>query len=119
MKIHELEQRLLNSRVPKSAYSLTGGLPNEAYCIEQIGDGQWRTYYSERGGRSSLKEFESEVLACQDFYDRLRHDTDLGPLLHSSKAGKENFYSLNFCVRIFCILALIGFFLAIMDSFLG
>ena len=49
--------------VPKDMYSLTGGLPNEAYAIERAG-GTWRVYYSERGQRSGLREFASEADAC-------------------------------------------------------
>jgi hypothetical protein len=35
MTLAELRNKLANSNVPNNAYSLTGGLPNEAYCIEE------------------------------------------------------------------------------------
>lgn len=43
-----------------------GGLPNEAYCIEKIGE-RWIIYHSERGRCTSLKEFEIEQEACPFF----------------------------------------------------
>lgn len=67
MKLTELKSKLENSSIPKSSYCLIGGLPSEAYCIEQGTDGKWYTYYSERGSRTSLKEFETEEEACDYF----------------------------------------------------
>ena len=49
-----------------------GNLPNEAYCMEEIG-GKWYTYYSERGQRTSLKEFETEQEACSYFLDWIKN----------------------------------------------
>lgn len=68
MKIAGLRTRLIRNHVPSNAYSLIGGLPNEAYCIVQEADGRWSTYYSERGLRTSLKTFETEDEACDHFY---------------------------------------------------
>ena len=68
MKLLELRSRLLSSGVPEDAFGLAGGLPNEAYCIERLSDGKWRTYYSERGRRSGEKFFDSEDEACEDFF---------------------------------------------------
>lgn len=81
MNLTELESILENSNIPKHYYSLTGGLPSEALCIEQRNDGKWCTYYSERGLRTGLEEFETEEAACNYFYDMIRNDTDLGPLV--------------------------------------
>ena len=53
-------------------YDLNGGLPNEAYCMEEIG-GKWYTYYSERGHRTSLKAFETEQEACSYFLDWIKN----------------------------------------------
>lgn len=73
MTKRELEKKLNVSNIDKLAYDLNGGLPNEAYCIEKIGE-KWVTYYSERGQRTSLKKFETEQEACQYFWDWLRND---------------------------------------------
>ena len=54
--------------VPADMYCVDGGLPNERPCIEQSEAGTWRTYYSERGLRSDLKEFATEDEACDYFF---------------------------------------------------
>ena len=68
----ELEKKLNELNIDKFAYNLNGGLPNEAYCIEEF-EGKWYTYYSERGQRTSLKEFETEKEAGQYFLDWLKY----------------------------------------------
>jgi hypothetical protein len=70
MTLAELESRLAASNVPRDCYCLTGGLPNEASCIDKS-DGKWQVYYSERGGRSGLKDFDNEHDACNYFFDSL------------------------------------------------
>ena len=64
MNIYELECVLLENKVDRSSYSLTGGLPNECYVISNEGSGIWEVYYSEKGIKSSLKIFYSENEAC-------------------------------------------------------
>ncbi|MED3649686.1 hypothetical protein [Heyndrickxia sporothermodurans] len=66
MNKNELKQLLINSNVPKDLYSLEGGLPNEALCLNEE-NGQWEVYYSERGVKSQLKRFDSEDRACEYF----------------------------------------------------
>lgn len=68
MNIKSLQDRLEQAPIPASAYSLTGGLPNEAYCISLNGS-VWEVYYSERGMKSGLRTFDSEADACQYFWD--------------------------------------------------
>jgi hypothetical protein len=70
LTLKELEIRLVASKIPKLAYCLTGGLPNEAYTIENAGD-KWLVYYSERGQRRGLKEFQSEEAASDYFFDMI------------------------------------------------
>ncbi len=74
MTLAELESSLAISNVPKDAYCLTGGLPNEAYCIVEA-NGKWQVYYSERGSRSGLKDFDTEPDACNYFLDTLMRIT--------------------------------------------
>lgn len=64
----ELENKLTNSNLPRNLFCLTGGLPGETYCLDHETDGKWYTYYSERGERGALKEFETEEAACAYFY---------------------------------------------------
>ena len=55
------------------AYCLTGGSPNESYCIDRDGD-DWLVYYSERGLRSDLRRFGTESDACSHLQALLRGD---------------------------------------------
>ena len=56
--------------IPERSYCLTGGLPNEAYCINVNGD-IWEVYYSERGNKTSLVTFENENEACRHLFKML------------------------------------------------
>jgi hypothetical protein len=66
MTKNDLRKMLDSGNVPKDTYSLEGGLPNEAYCLNRNGN-QWEVYYSERGQKSGLKLFETENEACDYF----------------------------------------------------
>lgn len=66
MTVTDLEAKLRAHNIPKYAYSLKGGLPNEAYCLESLPN-KWAVYYSERGSKTSLKEFATENEACEYF----------------------------------------------------
>lgn len=77
MSVDDLARELRLRAIPTDAYCLIGGLPNEAYTIECACGGRWRTYYSERGLRSGLREFDSESEACEAFLrDVLRAFSD-------------------------------------------
>ena len=54
MRINELKQRLGSLKIDRNAYCLDGGLPNEAYTINQNIE-VWEVYYSEKGNISGLK----------------------------------------------------------------
>ncbi len=65
---------LLNERgVNPSAYCLTGGLPNESYCIDRDGS-DWVVYYCEKGLRSGIERFENESDACSRLVTILMSD---------------------------------------------
>ncbi|MNI32161.1 hypothetical protein D3C73_860660 [compost metagenome] len=64
--LHELEKKLTELNISKYAYSLSGGLPNEVFCLNEA-DGKWETYYSERGNKSGRKAFDTEGEACEYF----------------------------------------------------
>ena len=72
MNINELKDKLQERKISSSEYSLNGGLPSEAFCLEHVSKTEWRTYYSERGTRVAIKSFVSEEEACKDFWKRLR-----------------------------------------------
>ncbi len=71
MKIQELEKKLIEMNIATNAYSLKGGLPNEAFCIGKE-DVKWEVYYSERGSKANRNEFESEDEACEFFYEWMK-----------------------------------------------
>jgi hypothetical protein len=73
MTLSDLDRVLAEQGVRPDAYCLAGGLPNEAYAIEQV-EGRWRVYYSERGCRSGLREFPGEAEACADLLSRVLGD---------------------------------------------
>lgn len=70
MNTNELEVKLTEAGVRKDVYQLSGGLPNEAYCLAQS-DEEWQVYYSERGSKSNLKTFDTESQACQYLFELL------------------------------------------------
>ncbi|HNX58017.1 MAG TPA: hypothetical protein PKK43_02890 [Spirochaetota bacterium] len=73
MKTAELARILAETDIPPDAYSLEGGLPNEAFCIGHYPDGnRWEVYYSERGRKSGLRTFDSEDDACGHFIEMMR-----------------------------------------------
>lgn len=71
MNRKELEEKLIELEIRKDSYSLDGGLPNEAYCINRVGN-DWEVYYSERGNKSSLKVFSLENDACDYFFNWIK-----------------------------------------------
>ncbi|MDR3494060.1 MAG: hypothetical protein P4L82_05615 [Ancalomicrobiaceae bacterium] len=54
-----------------------GQVPDYLYAVDSLGDGdcvgiaftggRWTTYFSERGARVNVKEFDSEAAACAAF----------------------------------------------------
>ncbi len=44
----DLVNKLKEKNIPIDSYSLEGGLPNEAYCLNREKN-VWEVYYSERG----------------------------------------------------------------------
>ena len=63
MNIEKLKIVLESCGVPHNMYSLTGGLPSEAYCIMYY-QNHWEVYYSEHGNKNGLQKFNSEAEAC-------------------------------------------------------
>lgn len=71
MNKQQLGKVLLINKVPKELYSLNGGLPNEAYCIEKDDD-RWQVYYSERGKKTCIGYFENEEEACDCLLNEIK-----------------------------------------------
>lgn len=64
----ELKKKLIEISVRTDLYSLDGGFPNEAYCLNK-NENVWEVYYSERGSKSNLRKFYSENEACDYLYN--------------------------------------------------
>lgn len=75
MNREQLKSRLAALRIDPTAYSLSGGLPNECLVLNQEPNGKWEVYYSERGEKSGLRIFDSEESAAQYFLDVILHDS--------------------------------------------
>ena len=72
MTILELKNQLENESIPQYMYSLlSGGFPNEAYCLTER-NGMWEVYYSERGNKRGQKQFSTENDACEYFYKKVK-----------------------------------------------
>lgn len=70
MTIKELEKFLIKKGAPRDMYSLSGGLPNEAFCIERSGN-KWHLYYSERGCKRTIGYFDSEDKVTSAFLSKV------------------------------------------------
>lgn len=68
MNLTELKEKLTKTGVREDFYSLSGGLPNDVFCINKTSRG-WEVYYSERGLKSKIKTFSNEDEACNYFYE--------------------------------------------------
>ncbi|MGK7947789.1 MAG: hypothetical protein AB4368_03010 [Xenococcaceae cyanobacterium] len=80
MNKNELKRKLEQKNVRGDSYSLEGGFPNEAYCLNNNG-ALWEVYYSERGQKTELETFNEESEACDYFYNLLIEDlNDMGLL---------------------------------------
>ena len=73
MNIEKLKEEIQSLGISSRAYSLSGGLPNEKYCLSKEA-AKWSVYYSERGQRSGEKEFKKEHDACIYILGLLKND---------------------------------------------
>jgi len=77
MNRKQLKEKLGSLGVDPHAYSLSGGLPNEQYVLSEEPNEQWGVYYSERGQKTGLKNFDSESSACYFFLDKITRDLSI------------------------------------------
>jgi hypothetical protein len=80
MNKSELISALEDADIAPASYWLDGGLPSEAYCLEQRPD-VWAVYYSQHGQRTGETHFGTEEAACSALYAMLLKDpmTRQGP----------------------------------------
>ena len=73
MNVSELEKELKALGVPSDYYSiLLGGTPNECLCLVKTNSETWQVYYSERGEKNGIREFETEQDACLYMLKKLK-----------------------------------------------
>lgn len=73
MNINELKLELDKHNVPRFEYSiLPTSLPDERLCLVQLDNEKWQVFFSERGNKFDLVEFNSEDEACKYFLNELK-----------------------------------------------
>jgi hypothetical protein len=78
------------NRVPESMYCIGGLGKGECVGISDE-NGQWQTYYSERGARTSVKTYANENDACLAFLKQLElHLKDYGLRLNLLAEAASN-----------------------------
>lgn len=77
MTRQELERRLEQLGIEKSAYSLEGISGPEMYVLRRE-DHQWAVFYSERNYRQKLRYFSSESDACEYMLDLIMPGHQMG-----------------------------------------
>ena len=84
MNKSELNKILQEHGVPQDFYSLTGGHPNDCYCLHKSGY-KWFVYYTERGLEIGTKEFISESDACEYLLKLILEDEALMSYVKKNK----------------------------------
>lgn len=67
----ELAEALVAFGVNRRNYSVYGGFPDDAVCLDVLPMGKWVVYYSERGSRFDVVEFDNESSACTYMFELL------------------------------------------------
>jgi hypothetical protein len=71
MNIQELKMKLQDMGVPREWYHLENhGNDDQRLCIVEEND-RWLVYYSERGSRFRIAEFDNEDDACGELLNRI------------------------------------------------
>ncbi|MCF8277300.1 MAG: hypothetical protein K9J17_11250 [Flavobacteriales bacterium] len=76
--INDLRKLMTDNGINPNVVEFDKEYPNEAYCIRQLETGAWETYYSERGGKTSCLEFQTEAHACKYLWNEIKttHNTN-------------------------------------------
>jgi hypothetical protein len=88
MNLPELMHRFKEAGVRQDAYSFEPSTANEQYCLARIGSA-WVTYYAERGGRTSMREFETEEEACSFFFAWVTNDPSAQSLVNAHGVQRD------------------------------
>ena len=71
-QIDEFGERLWRAGIPRDAFSLEGGMPDETLVLDRLPGGRWSVYFSERGERKGEREFAFLDNALQEIADQLK-----------------------------------------------
>ncbi len=85
MNKESLRSALVMAKVDPRDYSLDGGLPNDAFCLDTWPEGRWTVYYSERGSRFEVRVFDDESAACRHLLHLLQDEPSI-PFIAQPKA---------------------------------
>lgn len=64
MNLLSLKKELIERKIPKEVYCLTGELRNESICIFR-NKNKWEVFFAKNGNKHSLKVFDDESSACK------------------------------------------------------
>ena len=74
MNKSEFVEAAARERIDSRAYSLDGGLVDNALCVDTSVDGSWVVYFSERGSRWDERSFDTEFDALEYMLAKLVAD---------------------------------------------
>ena len=78
MHFKELLKNLNNLNVSPKYYGILGNIKDDAYIIEQLSNGKYKVYYSERGEQCEVKVYENESEACKELLSRIEFNLSNG-----------------------------------------
>jgi hypothetical protein len=64
MNLSELEKKLEENKIREDVYSLYGAEHDGRKVIKSLPNGKWQVFFSERGNKLGLREFDCESDAC-------------------------------------------------------
>lgn len=74
MNIRELRNKLEESKVPSTYYTINGNLSSDIYVLEYV-HGYWESFYfDEKGNRNDYHRFNNENDACQYFWKVIENE---------------------------------------------
>jgi len=85
MKIEDLKRIIADNGYPEHIVNFKYEYPNEAYCIWQTKNKGWEVYYSERGCKSGLVEFNTESEACEYLMEIIKPSDDSKLFHHTTE----------------------------------
>ncbi|MBQ7141160.1 MAG: hypothetical protein IJO32_06640 [Bacilli bacterium] len=76
MNLEQLKKNIENDSNLNKYLRGVGKKSDNTQCII-FEDNKWLVFYYERGSKCALKEFDSEILACEYFYKKIKDSEEL------------------------------------------